>query len=348
MPPCAPPGSLPVWATALLVGAVALVGAALWLAALALAAIWLKRWTSQPSGALRLLGALLAVALAMWSLSLRARLLSVSDTLTTSYRDDAEYCVAVTGHGGPGYYLAQYHAWLLQATALVDSLQREALITVGVTIAFLLVASAVTLRAWRRDVSQWPHLVTQPGIAADDDSPQITALDPGAQRTWPVWSRQRRALAALVTLALIAASLGALAVFKSRQAGHATAQARMCSPTITASSLHELLAIGLELYPTSDVVPVDARAALSASKQQVSPAVVASASCVIERLLRVQSSRLPELTLDQDIWVVAYHMSGSGSPEAASATTPSDHWLFIDAHEGAYVGGAILLSSAGR
>ncbi len=345
MPPCAPPGSLPVWATALLVGAVALVGAALWLAALALAAIWLKRWTSQPSGALRLLGALLAVALAMWSLSLRARLLSVSDTLTTSYRDDAEYCVAVTGHGGPGYYLAQYHAWLLQATALVDSLQHEALITVGVTIAFLLVASAVTLRAWRRDVSQWPHLVTQPGIAADDDSPQITALDPRAPQVWPVWSRQRRALATLVTLALIAASLGAFVALRTRQA---TAQPPPCSSTVTASALGELPGIGLELYPTDDIVPVTAQAALSTSKQQVSSAIAANTSCVITRLLRVQSSRLPELTLDQDVWVIAYHLPVSHDPQAAAGTTaPSDHWLFIDAHNGLYVGGAILLSAAG-
>lgn len=344
LPQCAPPGSLPIWATALLVAAVAL-----GMAALGLAVTWSRRRTSRHFGASGLLGALLAVALAAWSLSLRARLLSVSEALTTSYRDDAEYCVTVPGHGGPGYYLAQYHAWLLRTTAMVDSLQREALITIGVTIAFLLIAGALALRGWRRAASAHAD-AEAPAESADDDALHITDLDPHGRQTWRAWhartGRGRLVVGAVVTLALIAASFGAIWLH-ARQAGQAAAETPGCSSAITASALGELSGIGLELYPTSDVVSVTAQAALTTSKQQVSADVAANASCVVVALRRVQTSRLPELTLDQDVWVVAYHLSGSRVPQAAGATAPSDHWLFIDAHDGAYVGGAILLSTVG-
>lgn len=341
LPQCKPPGSLPAWATALLVGAVAL-----GLAALALAPLWPGRWRSRRFGALSLLAAPLAVALAAWSLALRTCLLALLDTLTASYQNDAGYCVTQVGHGGPGFYLAQYHAWLLQTTALVDALQREALITIGASAAFLLVAGALTLRMWMRRTSRQADAGAASESTTDDvGAVHVSALGGGEPPGWlrrPRWLG--RALAALLTLALIA-GLGVFVALRTRQAA---ARTPPCSSTITASALGELPGIGLELYPTSDVVSVTAQAALTTSKQQVSPDVAANASCVVVALRRVQTSRLPELTLDQDVWAVAYHLSGSrGSQAAASAAAPNDHWLFIDAHNGTYVGGAILLSTVG-
>ncbi len=157
------------------------------------------------------------------------------------------------------------------------------------------------------------------------------------------WTRYKRALMMGMTLAaVVGASVGVVTLSHVLQA---SARTPACSATLTASVVR-LAQSGndLALYPTTDVVPVDAQTAITSARQDIDSEVVAAASCMIALLMHTQVS----FTLNQDVWFVAYHLAaGAHIPPGMSTIYGEDWWALVDAQTGGLISAAESLEQPG-
>ncbi len=299
---CAPPASLTLWAAALLAGTFVLV-------IVALAPMQPGRWRW------RTLGALLALALAVWSLALLARVQAAYDALASQNQLDPYYCLWGGMHGPP-----RYPFWLKQTAALIAPLQRQALITTSATAVLALVIVALGLLSWWRG---------RPGRA-------------GVRRRWRLG--RGRALALGLLFALIVASLGEFTLIQARTA---LAQARPCATPMSAAEVQQVAAMGIALIPSRDTVPVSAQAALATSEQNLGASLPTHPACTVTQLYFVNASGIVEVPRFAIVWVVGYRIPGAVAGPGVLATPPSEEWTFVDAQSGVYLYGAFMSTVGG-
>lgn len=298
---CAPPGSLVVWAAALLAGVGLLVVVAL--------ALESARWRpARGSLALRLSCALLAVGLAGWSLLLRSQLQAIYDALVAREQLDPYYCYGGL-HGPPGAHDAVER----MIAAQIAPYQRAALITIGATVAFVLVVVSLTALRWLRNR--------------------------GPTRVRPLWRVERaRALSLILLLALILASLGDFTVIQVQSVRAQIALNAPCPSSMTAADIQQLQAAGVPLTPTEDTVPVSAQQARTASRQGLGDLLPANSACVTPQLCQVDSSSAPGALPFGIYWVVGWRIPAATAGPTTLATPPSEEWTFVDAQSGQYLG----------
>lgn len=174
-----------------------------------------------------------------------------------------------------------------------------------------------------------------------DDELQVSALSPHAPRVWRLWTNDTRLLAALVTLVVIVASVVAGMTLRARSAG---GEPPACSGALTTTILGELPTIGLQLYPTRDVTLVNEQTALAVAQKVMSPHLLADASCLVARVLRVRAVTDPSMKLGEDVWAIAYHVPASQNSSSAFHGFAIDIWTFVDATSGVYVSSASALT----
>jgi hypothetical protein len=317
---CAPPASLALWIAALMAGAGLFV-----VMALALAPLELRSWRVRGITALRLLGALLAVALAGWSLLLRSHVQAMHALLASREEADPYYCIG----NAPGHY----HGWQLYTAALIAPLQRQALIATVATVAFLLVVVALIALRWLRDSRQVRRLGAS--IAA-----QVNAR-------WRLRLGRGRALALLLLSALIVASLGEFTLIQVRSVQAQMALTAPCPSTMTEADVQQLQAAGVTLTPAGNTVPVDAQAARAASRQGLGALLPTRANCIMPQLDLVNDSSVPGVPRFAIVWVVGYRIPGAVAGPGVLATPPSEEWTFIDAQSGVYLYGMFISSVGG-
>lgn len=326
--PCAPPASLALWIATLLAGAGLLV-----VLALALAPLEPRSWRIRGSEALRLLGALAAVALAGWSLLLRSRVQAIYDLLAVRNQMGTYYCVFGgvfgEGHAGPGYY----PGWQRQTAALIAPLQRQALITASATITFVLVVVALIMLRWLRSRRRMRRATAPATMNAN--TPTRWRLGRG------------RVLALLLLFALIVASLGEFTLIQVKSVQAQMALNAPCPTSITAADLQQIQAAGLTLIPSGNTVPVDEQAARAASRQGLGRLLPPRAACVTPQLDLVEDSGAPGVPNFAVVWVVGYRIPGAVAGPGVLATPPSEEWTFVDAQSGVYLYGMFISSVGG-
>jgi hypothetical protein len=315
---CTPPASLTLWAAALLAGTF------LWvIVALALAPLQPGRWRW------RTLSALLALALAGWSLTLLSRVQAAYDALASQNQLDPYYCWWSGMHGPP-----RYQFWLKQTAQMIAPLQRQALITTSATVALLLVVVALIALRWLRGGRRMRRAAAAPAA--------------GAISARPRWRLGRgRALALLLLFALIIADLGEFTLIQIRSVQAQMALTAPCRSTMTAADVLQIQAAGISLIPTHDTMPVDAQAARTASRQGLSQPLPSDAACVTPQLDMVEDSSVAEVPRFAIVWVVGYRIPGAVAGSGVLATPPSEEWTFVDAQSGAYLYGMFMSSVGG-
>lgn len=305
MPSCAPPDSLTLWAAALLAGMGLLVVVAL--------ALESAHWrVSHRALALRLSGALLAVGLAGWSLLLYARVQAMYDALAARNDNDPTYCI-LGGFHGPSWY----DTWQRMVAAQIAPVQRAALITTSITIAFVLVVVVVAALSRLRSRRQ--------------------------ARMQIRWSAERgRTLALALLLTLILASLGDFAVIEVKSVQAQMALNAPCPSSMTDADIQHLRDAGVPLTLTEDTVPVSAQQARTASRQGLGALLPANATCVTPQLCQVDSSSAPGALRFGIYWVVGFRIPAATAGPSTLATPPSEEWNFVDAQSGEYDGNIFI------
>jgi hypothetical protein len=94
-------------------------------------------------------------------------------------------------------------------------------------------------------------------------------------------------------------------------------------------------------------VPVDAQAALAASKQGLGAELPAHPDCTVTQLGFVDDSATPDVPRFAIVWVVGYRIPGAVAGPGVLATPPSEEWTFIDAQSGEYLYGMFMSSVGG-
>lgn len=307
-PSCAPPASLMLWAAALLAGVGLLLVVAL--------ALESARWrVTRGALALRLLGALLAVALAGWSLLVFSQLQALYDTLAAKNEWNPDYCL-IGGVHGPDIY----PYWLRMTAAQIAPYQRAALITTSATIAFVLVI--VLFAAWRRLRNRRHE---------------------GQPRMRMMWSGERgRAVSLILLLALIVASLGEFAVIQVQSAMAQAALNAPCPSTMTAADVQDLSGAGIALIPSQDTMPVSAQTARTTSRQGLGDQLPTNGICIAPALFFVDHSTQYVAPRFAILWVVGYRIPASTPGPDSLATPPGVQWTFVDAQSGQYDGNIFI------
>ena len=298
---CAQPGSLVVWAAALLAGVGLLVVVAL--------ALESARWRpARGSLALRLSGTLLAMGLAGWSLLVFSLLQAIYDSLAAKNEWNPDYCMIGGMHGPPIYVF-----WQRMIAAQIAPYQRAALIAICAAIVFVLVVVSLTALRWLRNR--------------------------GPTRVRPLWRVERaRALSLILLLALILASLGDFTVIQVQSVRAQIALNAPCPSSMTAADIQQLQAAGVPLTPTEDTVPVSAQQARTASRQGLGDLLPANSACVTPQLCQVDSSSAPGALPFGIYWVVGWRIPAATAGPTTLATPPSEEWTFVDAQSGQYLG----------
>ena len=180
-----------------------------------------------------------------------------------------------------------------------------------------------------------------PDARPHDDEVQVSALSPQAPRVWRLWTQDSRVLVAFVTLVVIVATV---IVSISLRARPAQAEPATCSGALLATIFSELPTIGMQLSPTSDVVLVSEQSALVVANKQMSARVLAHTTCLAARVLRVQAPPQPAMTINEDVWAIAYHVPGNKNTSSTFTGFPIDVWAFVDATNSRYLSGSIALT----
>ncbi|MDE3229798.1 MAG: hypothetical protein KGO05_07935 [Chloroflexota bacterium] len=180
-----------------------------------------------------------------------------------------------------------------------------------------------------------------PDQPSRDDDLQVSALSSQAPRIWRLWTNDTRLWTALVTLVALVALV---VVGMTLRARSASAEPAACSGALTITILSELPAIGLQLYPTRNVALVSEQSALAVAYKVMSPRLLADATCLVARVLRVQVVTDPSMKVGEDLWAVAYHVPGKRNSSTVFGGFPIDIWTFVDATSGAYISAATALT----
>ncbi len=180
-----------------------------------------------------------------------------------------------------------------------------------------------------------------PDARPRDDDVQVSALSPQAPRVWRLWTQDTRVLVAFVTLVVIVATV---VVSISLRARPAQAEPITCSGALLMTIFSELPTTGMQLSPTSDVVLISEQSALIVAHKQMSARVLAHATCMVARVLRVQTANQPAMTMNEDVWAIAYHVPGDKNTSSTFNGFPIDVWAFVDATNAAYLSGSIALT----
>jgi hypothetical protein len=173
-----------------------------------------------------------------------------------------------------------------------------------------------------------------------EDDLQISALSRQAPRIWRLWTRNTRLLVACVALVVTVASV---VVGVTLRAQPTPSQPSACSAALTTSILSELPSIGIVSYADSTIVLINEQAALNAADQQMAPGMKNAASCLVVRVLRIQTGQMP-LISEQNIWAIAYHIPARRSGPMGTTVVPFDVWSFVDASNGIYISSANALT----
>jgi hypothetical protein len=302
---CAPPASLYLWIAALLAGAGLLV-------VVALALLAAGRWRSGRGA-----GALLALALAGWSLWLRTQTQAIYDPLAVKNLWNPTYCYGLSPHAPPG----AYEAVARMLAAQIAPYLRAALITTSITIAFVLVVVVVATFRWLRNRGQPRRRIR--------------------------WSAERgRALSLILLAALILASIGAFAVFQVKAVQAQMALNAPCPSAMTDADIQRLRDAGVSLIPSIQDTPVTAEAARTAGRQGLGDQFPADATCVTPRLFFVDQSTRYEAPRFAIVWVVGWRTPATLGSSGVVVIPPTVQWTFVDAQSGQY-DGAVFVSVVG-
>jgi hypothetical protein len=275
------------------------------------------RWRATHGAlALRLPGALLAVALAGWSLLVFSQLLALYDMLAAKNEWNPDYCL-IGGMHGPDIY----PFWLRMTAAQIAPYQRAALITISATFAFVLVVVALTALRWLQNRRR----------------PRMRML----------WSAERgRAVSLILLLALIVASLGGFAVIQVQSAMAQAALDAPCPSTVTTADVQDLNGAGIALIPSQDTMPVSAQTARTTSRQGLGDQLPANGVCIAPQLFFVDHSTQYVAPRFAILWVVGYRIPAVTPGPDSLATPPGVQWTFVDAQSGQYDGN-IFVSAVG-
>jgi hypothetical protein len=155
-----------------------------------------------------------------------------------------------------------------------------------------------------------------------------------------------RALALLVLLALIVASLSEFTVIQTQHALAQNALTAPCPSTMTAADVQRLLDAGVTLIQSRNAVPVGAQAARATSRQGLDDFLPARATCVTPQLDFVDDSSVPDIPRYAIVWVVGYRIPGAVAGPGVLATPPGEEWTFVDAQSGVYLS-SVFVSTVG-